>query len=156
MAANELVREGVVVICDYLIKECQHILEKSNKRRKRRWWIKPWIMRRNTLGASNTLLVEWKSEDLDMYKNHLRMSREQFFELLSKVKPYIEKQDTNMRECISAHVKLQITLRYLAAGDSFGSLEALYRVPRTTISKFLPEVLNAIYLSLEDFIKVRK
>ena len=27
MAANELVREGVVVICDYLIKECQHILE---------------------------------------------------------------------------------------------------------------------------------
>jgi hypothetical protein len=29
MAANELVREGVVVICDYLIKECQHILEKK-------------------------------------------------------------------------------------------------------------------------------
>jgi len=53
------VREGVV-ICDYLIKECQHILEKKikNKRKKRRWWVKPWIMRRNTLGASNTLLVE--------------------------------------------------------------------------------------------------
>jgi hypothetical protein len=33
MAANELVREGVVVICDYLIKECQHILEKRNKRK---------------------------------------------------------------------------------------------------------------------------
>ena len=33
MAANELVREGVV-ICDYLIKECQHILEKRNKRKK--------------------------------------------------------------------------------------------------------------------------
>ena len=29
MAANELVREGVVVICDYLIKEFQHILEKK-------------------------------------------------------------------------------------------------------------------------------
>jgi len=113
-------------------------------------------VRRNTLGASNTLLVEWTSEDQNMYKNHLRMSREQFFESLSKVKPYIEKQDTNVRECISAHVKLQITLRYLAAGDSFGSLEALYCVPRTMISKFLPEVLNAIYLSLEDFIKVIK
>ena len=34
MAANELVREGVVVICDYLIKECQHSLEKRNKRKK--------------------------------------------------------------------------------------------------------------------------
>ena len=29
MAANELVREGVVVICDYLLKECQHILDKK-------------------------------------------------------------------------------------------------------------------------------
>jgi hypothetical protein len=44
------------------------------------------------------------------------------------------------------------TLRYLAPR----SLEALHRVPKTTILKFLPEVLNAIYLSLEDFIKVRK
>ena len=31
MAANGLAREGVVVICDYLIKECQHILEKRYK-----------------------------------------------------------------------------------------------------------------------------
>ena len=130
MAANELVREGVVVMCDYLMKECQQILEKINKRKQRRWWVKAWIMRRNTLGASNRLLVEWTGEDRDMYKNHLRMSREQFVELLSKVNPYIEKQDTNMRECISVHVRLKITLRYLAAGDSFGSPEALYRVPR--------------------------
>jgi len=28
MAANELVWEGVVVICDCLMKECQQILEK--------------------------------------------------------------------------------------------------------------------------------
>ena len=32
MAANELVREDVV-ICDYLVKEFQHILEKRNKRK---------------------------------------------------------------------------------------------------------------------------
>jgi len=29
MATNELMREGVVLICVYLIKECQHILEKK-------------------------------------------------------------------------------------------------------------------------------
>ena len=35
MAANELVQEGVVVVmCVYLIKECQHILGKRNKRKK--------------------------------------------------------------------------------------------------------------------------
>ena len=43
-------------------------------------------MKRNILGASNTLLVECTSEGRDMYKNLLRMSREQFFELLSRVK----------------------------------------------------------------------
>jgi hypothetical protein len=31
MAANELVREGVVVICEYLIKECQHIKKNIKK-----------------------------------------------------------------------------------------------------------------------------
>jgi len=45
-------------------------------------------MRRNILGASNRLLVEWTSEDRDLHKNHLMMSREQFFELLSKVKSF--------------------------------------------------------------------
>jgi len=34
MAANELVRNGVV-ICEYLMKECQHILEERSKRKKR-------------------------------------------------------------------------------------------------------------------------
>jgi hypothetical protein len=33
MVANELVRGGVVVICNYLIRDCQHILEKRNKRK---------------------------------------------------------------------------------------------------------------------------
>ena len=63
-----------------------YILE--NRKKKRRWWVKTWIMRRNILGASNTLLVEWTSEDREMYKNHVMMSREKFFELLSTVKPF--------------------------------------------------------------------
>ena len=29
MAANELVREGGVVICDCLVRECQHIKKKE-------------------------------------------------------------------------------------------------------------------------------
>jgi hypothetical protein len=63
-----------------------HFRKKKEKEKQRRWWVKPWIMRRNTLGASNTLLVEWTSEDRDMYKNHLRMSREKFFRIIIKSK----------------------------------------------------------------------
>jgi hypothetical protein len=53
-------------------------------------------------------------------------------------------------------VQLHVTVRYVVAGDCFGELEALYRVLRSSISKFLPDVLEATYLALEDFIKVRK
>ena len=40
MAANELVREGVVVICEYLMKECKHVLEKKKeiKRKKTKFY----------------------------------------------------------------------------------------------------------------------
>ena len=31
MATNELVREGIVVMCDCLMEECQQILEKRNE-----------------------------------------------------------------------------------------------------------------------------
>ena len=51
MAANELVREGVVVICDYSMKECQHILEKRNKRKNNFLLVLHW-------GTGRDLLVD--------------------------------------------------------------------------------------------------
>jgi predicted nucleic acid-binding Zn ribbon protein len=51
MVANALVREGGVVICDYLMKECQHILEKRNKRKKDVLLVLHW-------GTGRDLLVD--------------------------------------------------------------------------------------------------
>ncbi|KAJ8928711.1 hypothetical protein NQ314_018721 [Rhamnusium bicolor] len=76
-------------------------------------------------------------------------------ELLSIVGPKIQKQSTWFRQPISARTKLEITLRYLASGDSLTSLQYLYRVPKNTISIFLPKVLTAIYDVLQSFIMVR-
>lgn len=45
-----------------------------------------------------------------------------------------------MREALSTKLKMQITLLYLATGDSYGSLEVLYRVPKCTIGILVPEV----------------
>nr|CAH7739784.1 unnamed protein product [Callosobruchus chinensis] len=42
-----------------------------------------------------------------------------------------------MRTAVPVTTKLEITLRYLATGNSFKSLEYLLRVPETTISRFL-------------------
>lgn len=75
--------------------------------------------------------------------------------LLQKVTPNIIKSDTAMRQALSPRIKLEIVLRYLATGDSFKSLEYLYRVPKCTISSFLVEVLEAVYEVLEEYLKVR-
>lgn len=98
--------------------------------------------------------MELATDDLDAYKNHLRMSEEKFEELLQKVSPFIQKKTTLLRDALPARIKLQVVLRYLATGDSFPSLGALYRLPKNSISQFLPHVCKAIYNSLEDFIKV--
>lgn len=66
----------------------------------------------------------------------------------------IAKQNTHMRSSISSKLRLAITLRYLASGNSYKSLEFLSRVSRITIGHFVPEVCNAIIASLKDHLKV--
>lgn len=55
-----------------------------------------------------------------------------------------------MRFAISSRVRLAITLRFIGSGDSYRSLEFLSRVSRKTISKFVPEVLEAIVEALQS------
>jgi len=43
--------------------------------------------------------------------------------MLDKVKAAIQKDDTNMRLAIPAESKLNVTLRFLATGDSFAGLQ---------------------------------
>lgn len=116
-------------------------------------WTREWIKRRDMLGASVCFLTEVATEDPETYKNHLRVSKLQFEELLADIEPLIKKQDTMMRNALSPRVKLEITLRFLATGNSFSSLEHMYRVPKT-ISKFLKYVLVAIYENRKHYIHV--
>ena len=76
-----------------------------------------------------------------------------FDEILEKVKPLISKQDTVMRSAISAHDKLCITMRFLASGASYKDLMYSFSVSTASISKFVPEVCQAIYDVLhEDYL----
>lgn len=97
---------------------------------------------------------EVRLTDPQTFTNHLRLTPEKFADLLKLVGPYIAKKDTCFREALSPEIKLQITLRYLASGDSFSTLEHMYRVPKSTISKFLVPVLSSIYKVLYDYIMV--
>ena len=131
---SSTIRVGVLLICDLLREELLKF--KSKKTTKRRFWTWKWILRRNTLGASTNLLKELSVGDPKSFYNHLRMNENMFLCLLEKVSPYIQKENTNMREALPARLKLEIVLRFLATGDSFASLSALYRVPKCTISYF--------------------
>ena len=70
------------------------------------------------------------------------------------VESSISKTDTVMKAAICARLKLEVTLRFLASGDSFSSLALLFRIPPCTISRFLPETLQAVINVLDSFVKV--
>lgn len=140
-------------VCAIAIELAIDLKEKMKK--KKRMWVKSWIQRRSLQGASQNLINELRMEDPMNFKNFFRMNVLQFEELLTKVAPIIKKQDTMMRPSISPEVRLQVVLRYLATGDSFKSLEFLYRLPKCTISCMLVETLEAIYVVLQEYVKVR-
>nr|CAH7742525.1 unnamed protein product [Callosobruchus chinensis] len=72
------------------------------------------------------------------------MSLHDFNYLLKKVSPIISKCYTNYRYAIPAKVRLLLTLRFLASGDSYESLKFLIKIAPCPISKIVPQVCQAI------------
>lgn len=75
----------------------------------------------------------------------MRMDPNTFFDLLEKVKPFITKQDTIMRACITPEARLEATLIYLSTGCSYRSLQYRTRISRQSLSSFIPDTCQAIY-----------
>ncbi|XP_016665006.1 uncharacterized protein LOC107885826 [Acyrthosiphon pisum] len=57
--------------------------------------------------------------------------------LLDLIKHQIVKQDTQLREAIPVHDRLMVTLRFLASGDAYSSLQYLFRIPPCTIGRIV-------------------
>ena len=55
-----------------------------------------------------------------------------------------------IRDPLSPGVKLAVTLRHLATGDSYTTLQYAFRVASLTIEKFVPEVCDAITRAYRD------
>ena len=94
------------------------------------------------------MLKELAEEDAEAYHNYHRVDEETFNELLNLIHDRIKKRTTNMREPIDPGMRLAITLRYLASGDSYHSLEFNFRVPHNTISGIVTETCQALYEEL--------
>ncbi|CAH4032675.1 unnamed protein product [Pieris brassicae] len=123
-----------------------------NQRRKRRTWVKNWLMKRHELSHMNVM----RHLEADEFRNFLRMDSECFEELLNMVTPLIQKQDTVMREFISPRERLTVTLRFLATGQSYEDLKFSAVISPQLMSTMIPETCSAIYKCLKHFIKIKK
>ena len=84
----------------------------------------------------------------NFFDRYLRMSPERLDHLLILVGLYITKRPCRSRPTISPKVRLVVTLRYLASGDSQKSHSFNFRIGRSTISKIIHEICKAIWLAL--------
>ncbi|MCM8858028.1 MAG: transposase family protein [Candidatus Thiodiazotropha sp.] len=117
---------------------------RRGRRRRRRYWVKPWLLRRPLLGQYERLMHELRDEDLPAFRNFVRVEPAMFQELIARLGPRITKNDTWYRKALDPGLRLAITLRYLASGDSYRSLMYGFRVADNTISMIVRDVCQAI------------
>ena len=96
-----------------IVIAAEKVVRRRVKRRK--WWVRPLLKVRRHEGAYNILLSKSVSDGF-YYESYLRMDKNNFFYVLSKIEHVISGQDTRLRRSITAAEKLAVTLRYLATG----------------------------------------
>ena len=67
-----------------------------------------------------------------------------FYLIEERLTPHLRKSITNFRHPLKVCMKLAVTLRHLSTGESYTSLQYHWRVGRSIICKFVPQVCNAI------------
>jgi hypothetical protein len=143
MDRDDQLRALMIVSASLLI--VNHVIK---RRRYRRWWRTELYSQR----AGAKLMADMRLTG--QFQNFLRMSPTTFEDLLRLVGPRIFRNRTQLRAPISIQDRLAITLRFLASGDSYTSLQYTFRVSKQAISGIITEVCSAIIEELKDYIKV--
>ena len=84
------------------------------------------------------------------------MSPREFEFLINLIGEKISKKDTPFRKAISVQERLALTQRFLASGDSYVSLQYLFRISKQAISCIVPEICEVLVEKLKDYIEVRQ
>lgn len=75
--------------------------------------------------------------------------------MINNNKPLIMKKNTKLKEAISPHERLTVTLRYLATGRSYEDLKLTAAISAQSLGKIIPETCSAIYKVLrKKYLKV--
>ena len=82
------------------------VIKSKRRRRKlkeknaRRYWVRPWLLRREVFGHYESLMQELAREDVEGFVSFQRLCPELFQYILSKVGPLIERRNTTLRSPI--------------------------------------------------------
>lgn len=133
---------------------CVVIVGLLKKKRKKRWWTTSLYRNRLTTRGPLFLNNMAEEEENGHFRNFTRMSTTDFNFLLDSIRDEISRNDTKFRRAITAQERLAITLRYLATGDSYTSLQYLFNVSKQLISNIIPEVCRALVKNLSKHVKV--
>jgi hypothetical protein len=93
---------------------------------------------RDVHGQYDNHVAELQNNDCYQYKQFIRMDPGLFQKILRRLKARIQRQDTKFRKALAAGMKLALTLRYLASGESYPSLVAGFRVSKTMVTYIVP------------------
>ncbi len=130
-------------------------LKQRKPKSKRKYWVCKIYQDRREKGEYHLLVKELRIHDREYFFRCFRMSPILFEELLSKIAPHIVKEQTRLRDPISAGERLCVTLRYLVTGDAHVTIGASYRMSPSIIGQIIPEICTAIWDVLsKDYIKV--
>lgn len=138
------------------IKE-EERLRLDRMQKKRQVWTRKWLLRRDSerRGIINLAHHELRYEDPKAFEEFFRMPAYLFDRLLNLVGPHIQRQDTTMRKSVSPRDRLSVTLRFLATGESFRSLEFSTKISSSSIAEIIPETCRLIYRELKsNYLKV--
>lgn len=87
------------------------------------------------------------------FQNFTRMSKQDFAILLDIISLIIAKQNTFFREAIPPEARLTVTLRFLASGDSYASLQYTFKISRQIIFKNSSRSMQRYLRSIEGLYK---
>lgn len=81
-------------------------------KKKRKYWVHPINTTREEQGEFSSIFQDLLKDEQRFYI-YFRMSINSFNELYNIIKPEIEKQNTNWRNCVSSKERLAVFLRYV-------------------------------------------
>ena len=82
------------------------------------------------------------------WKNNLRMSRDTFYIICNELRPYIQKESTNMRSPVTVEERVAVTVWKLATNIEYRSLASLFGLGRSTIGKIVLETSSIMTTKL--------